>query len=156
MTNDDSLLLNINTVRALDNILRHYNIEEKQALREEIIEWAQTAINDSRNDWVQMRQNSIQALLKYEKKETARKNARKRDEKYAAFRTYFYQMQQQKFLETLKNGKILSASGFAVWFLAQKTHEIPIPYLKQNQKNKLTQLAIANNREFKKAFAFKG
>ena len=31
-----------------------------------------------------------------------------------------------------------------------KSQETPIPYVKQNQKNKLRQLAQKNNREFKK------
>jgi len=35
------------------------------------------------------------------------------------------------------------------WFLENKT-DIQIPYVEQNQKNKLRQLAQANNREFKK------
>ena len=47
----------------------------------------------------------------------------------------------------------LTANGFVEWFLKNKAQNIEIPYIKQNQKNKLRQLAQQNNREFKKAFA---
>ena len=45
---------------------------------------------------------------------------------------------------------ILTANSFVEWFLKNKPQHIEIPYIKQNQKNKLKQLAQANNREFKK------
>lgn len=57
----------------------------------------------------------------------------------------------EKFL-LLQNGYYLTANRFVNWFLAHKASEIEVPYLKQNQKNKLIQLAQANNREFKKLF----
>ena len=44
----------------------------------------------------------------------------------------------------------LTANGFVEWFLKNKAQNIEIPYVKQNQKNKLRQLAQQNNREFKK------
>lgn len=42
------------------------------------------------------------------------------------------------------------ANSFVDWFLVNKANEVHIPYVKQNQKNKLRQLAQQNNREFKK------
>ena len=36
------------------------------------------------------------------------------------------------------------------WFLENKADKIQIPYVEQNQKNKLRQLAQQNNRAFKK------
>ncbi|MBQ8677051.1 MAG: hypothetical protein IJ529_01115 [Alphaproteobacteria bacterium] len=49
----------------------------------------------------------------------------------------------------------MSANGFVTRFLAYHQKDIEIPYRPSNLKNKLIQLAQANNREFKKAFVGK-
>jgi hypothetical protein len=46
--------------------------------------------------------------------------------------------------------KKFNENSFVEWFLENKVNEMQIPYVKQNQKNKLRQLAQQNNREFKK------
>ena len=51
--------------------------------------------------------------------------------------------------ETHSNERSEEQSFPRNWFLANKT-DIQIPYVEQNQKNKLRQLAQQNNREFKK------
>mgnify|MGYP004657971335 CR=1 FL=1 len=43
----------------------------------------------------------------------------------------------------------ITALSFVDWFLENKT-DIQIPYVEQNQKNKLRQLAQQNNHESKK------
>lgn len=50
-------------------------------------------------------------------------------------------------------GSKLTANSFVEWFLRNKSQDIEIPYVKQNQKNKLRQLAQQNNREFRKTLA---
>ena len=45
--------------------------------------------------------------------------------------------------------KKFNENSFVGWFLENKVNEVQIPYVKQNQKNKLRQLAQQNNREFK-------
>ena len=45
--------------------------------------------------------------------------------------------------------KKFNENSFVEWFLENKVNEVQIPYVKQNQKNKLRQLAQQNNREFK-------
>lgn len=152
---DEKIIPYPQTISQLNIILRKYQFEQKDELKQELIEWLQSALNKERTLWSNMRQNSISALVKVQKQEQAHKNAKKRDEKYAAFRDYFYKIQKEKFLTSLKEGKQMSATGFAAWFLEHKSSNVIIPYQKQNQKNKLTQLAIANNRELKKAFAIK-
>lgn len=56
---------------------------------------------------------------------------------------------KDKIQRALQSGSKLTANSFVDWFLENKTN-IQIPYVKQNQKNKLRQLAQQNNREFKK------
>lgn len=56
---------------------------------------------------------------------------------------------KDKIQRALQNGSKLTANSFVDWFLENKT-DIQIPYVEQNQKNKLSQLAQQNNREFKK------
>ncbi|MBQ4400080.1 MAG: hypothetical protein II830_02150 [Alphaproteobacteria bacterium] len=69
---------------------------------------------------------------------------------YAPFREYFKQIQQERYEFALLNGSKLTANSFVDWFWENKANDIQIPYIEQNQKNKLRQLAQANNREFKK------
>ena len=56
---------------------------------------------------------------------------------------------KDKIQRALQSGSKLTANSFVDWFLENKT-DIQIPYVEQNQKNKLRQLAQQNNREFKK------
>ena len=56
---------------------------------------------------------------------------------------------KDKIQRALQSGSELTANSFVDWFLENKTN-IQIPYVEQNQKNKLSQLAQQNNREFKK------
>ena len=46
--------------------------------------------------------------------------------------------------------KNLTANGFVNWFLKAKAKDYNIPYVVQNRKTKLIQLAQKNNRELKK------
>ncbi|MBR5482455.1 MAG: hypothetical protein IKV11_00145, partial [Alphaproteobacteria bacterium] len=72
-----------------------------------------------------------------------------RDKKYAPFREYFKQLQRERFIIYQKQGKIMSANGFVLWFLNNQPKDMEIPYSRSNLKNKLIQLAQKNNREFK-------
>ncbi len=56
---------------------------------------------------------------------------------------------KDKIQRALQSGSKLTANSFVDWFLENKT-DIQIPYVEQNQKHKLRQLAQQNNREFKK------
>lgn len=56
---------------------------------------------------------------------------------------------KDKIQRALQSGSKLTANSFVDCFLENKTN-IQIPYVEQNQKNKLSQLAQQNNREFKK------
>lgn len=66
------------------------------------------------------------------------------------FREKFAEIQKEKYKEAIQVGIKLTASCFVEWFLENKAKEMQIPYVEQNQKNKLRQLAQQNNREFKK------
>ena len=83
-------------------------------------------------------------------REKAHKGAVVRDKKYAQFREKFAEIQKEKYREALQIGIKLTANSFVEWFLANKADKIQIPYVEQNQKNKLRQLAQQNNRVFKK------
>ena len=89
------------------------------------------------------------AVIKTHHREKGHKGAIVRDKKYAEFREKFAEIQREKYKEMLQIGIKLTANSFVEWFLANKTN-IQIPYVEQNQKNKLRQLAQQNNREFKK------
>lgn len=107
-------------------------------------------MSEERENWSELRENLVQTLYSLDKKAQAIKRAKARDEKYAPFRAKFKQIQYKQFLEYQKSGKRLTANMFVLWFLRYKTKSIKISYCENNQKNKLIQLAQANNREFKK------
>lgn len=53
------------------------------------------------------------------------------------FWEYFKKVQREQFDIALQNGSKLTANSFVEWFLANKANEMQIPYVEQNQKNKL-------------------
>lgn len=59
-------------------------------------------------------------------------------------------IQKEKYQEYLSQNKNLTANGFVNWFLKEKAKDYNIPYVVQNRKTKLIQLAQKNNRELKK------
>lgn len=126
--------------------------KEKMILSDRLLRWLSIILYHRRQKWQQHRQNSVEVLYSLQKQADARKRGQIRDKKYAPFREYFKNMQQQKYLEYQKSGRQLTANGFAIWFLRNLPTHIAIPYRQSNLKNKLIQLAQANNREFKKAF----
>lgn len=119
-------------------------------LKKQVINWAGVILHQKRKNWEDSRRTSIDILCTLRQKEKAKKYRKLRDEqKYAPFRKFFKELQKQKYLEGQKKNKPLSARGFAKWFLENTPPHIEIPYVKQNQFNKLNQLAQQNNREFK-------
>ena len=92
----------------------------------------------------------MDAVIKTHHRKKAHKGAVVRDKKYAQLREKFAEIQKEKYKEAIQVGIKLTANGFVEWFLENKANEMQIPYIEQNQKNKLRQLAQQNNREFKK------
>ena len=108
--------------------------------------------NRGREEWGVLHATTIEAVVVEDRKAQAKKRGKARDNKYAPFREYFKNLQQRRFNEYQKAGQRLSANRFVEWFLENTAENIEIPYRQSNLKNKLIQLAQANNREFKKAF----
>ena len=96
-----------------------------------------------------MRNDTIESVIKCHMRSEAKRKSYIKDQKFASLRAYFKHVQQEKFEAALRDGKKLTANSFVEWFLSNKIEKIQIPYVKQNQKNKLRQLAQQNNREFK-------
>lgn len=128
---------------------KNYNLS---LLKKQILNWASLVLYYERKNWEENKKNTAEILYSLRKKNDAVNRAKCRDKKYAPFREYFRIQQQKKYLEYQKTGQKLSANSFAAWFIEHKDEHLEIPYAKQNQKNKLTQLAQANNREFNKSF----
>jgi hypothetical protein len=148
---DSSMCLDNQDWYLLNNVLQphkdEFNFSQFQI---QILNLISIILYKNRKKWEEMRKDSIAMLCKTARKDCAL-NARKlRDEKYAPFRTYYKQIQYERFVSYYKVGKILSANSFATWYLANESEKIHIPYVKQNAFNKLVQLAQQNNREFKK------
>ena len=70
------------------------------------------------------------AVIAEDRKSQAKKRGKARDNKYAPFRKYFKNLQQQKFIEFKNAELVLKASEFLYWFLENQTEEIVIPYKK--------------------------
>ena len=139
--------------RKLANLFRIIPLFRKnKELQKIITAWAKETLSEARAEWCAMRATSIEAVIKTDRKQQAINRGKRRDEKYAPFREYFKNLQRQKYISYQKEGKKMTANGFVRWFLENSPQDIKIPYCKENQKNKLIQLAQANNREFKKSF----
>jgi hypothetical protein len=138
-------------LRKFDAICLHNEyLHQNKEIQQQILSWVADILTEARKEWNELRATTIDALIKTHHKENAHKGAVVRDKKYAEFRKYFIKIQKKKYNEALQNGSKLTANSFVDWFITNKLNDIQIPYVKQNQKNKLRQLAQANNREFKK------
>lgn len=143
--NDDKEIIPIQFEKKLGYLLRSH-----KELQPVILSWATEMLTEARKDWGEMRENSVDVLCRMERKEEAIKRGKARDKRYAPFREYFKNLQQQKFCDYQKQGKKLSANGFVKWFLEHQPKGIEIPYRRSNLTSKLIQLAQANAKEFKR------
>lgn len=128
-------------------------LAKDKELQNEILQWAKNMLTECRTEWNNMHSLTIKSIISCDRKAEAQKRAAARDKKYSLFRQQFKQTQLKKWLSYHKSGKHLSANAFLLWFMKHKAETVDIPYKKSNLENKLLQLAQANNREFKKAFA---
>ena len=156
---EPELLLSANGViessnlRKLNFIFRQFNKnQDAKILQQQITNWMILTLTNERLYWQDSRKNAVEVLCKINRSQEAQKRALSRDKKYAPFREYFKKIQRKRFNKYMKLGKKMTASSFVLWFLEHKAAGISIPYRQSNLKNKLNQLALANNREFKKAF----
>lgn len=140
-------------LRKFDEICLHNEyLRQNKELRQQILSWAADMLTEAREEWGVLHATTIEAVVIEDRKAQAKKRGKARDNKYAPFREYFKNLQQRRFNEYQKAGQRLSANRFVEWFLENTAENIEIPYRHSNLKNKLIQLAQANNREFKKAF----
>ena len=146
--NDNKEMIPIQYEKKLSYLLRYH-----KELQPAILSWATEMLTFARKDWADMRATSIETIISLDRKMEAKRKASIKDEKYLPFREYFKKIQQKKFIEYQKQGKVLTARAFVRYFLKKQTKNVDIPYKNTNLENKLNQLAQANNREFKKASA---
>ena len=143
----------ITALRKFDAMCLHNEyLHENKELRQQILSWAADMLTEAREEWGVLHATTIEAVVVEDRKAQAKKRGKARDNKYAPFREYFKNLQQRRFNEYQKAGQRLSANRFVEWFLENTAENIEIPYRQSNLKNKLIQLAQANNREFIKAF----
>jgi hypothetical protein len=143
-------IIPLRTLREFDAICLHNEyLYQNKELQQQLLDCMVDMLIKSREEWGALQATTIDAVIKIHHKEKAHKGAIVRDKKYAEFRENFTKIQKEKYELAMQNGSKLTANSFVDWFLANKT-DIQIPYVEQNQKNKLRQLAQQNNREFKK------
>ena len=140
-------------LRKFDAICLHNEyLHHNKALQQQILDCMADMMNEAREYWSKLHATTIDAVITEDRKAQAKKRGKARDNKYAPFREYFKNLQQQRFNEYYKQGQKMSTNSFVTWFLAYNQTDIEIPYRQSNLKSKLIQLAQANNREFIKAF----
>ena len=140
----------ITALRKFDVMCLHSpKLHQDRELQQQILNWAVDMLTESREEWRKLHNDTIESVIKCHTSSEAKRKSEIKDQKYAPFREYFKQIQQEKYEFALQNGSKLTANSFVDWFLENKT-DIQIPYVEQNQKHKLRQLAQQNNREFKK------
>ena len=140
----------ITALRKFDVMCLHSpKLRQDRELQQQILNWAVDMLLEAREEWGELHNDTIESVIKCHTSSEAKRKSEIKDQKYAPFREYFKQIQQEKYEFALQNGSKLTANSFVDWFLGNKT-DIQIPYVEQNQKHKLRQLAQQNNREFKK------
>lgn len=140
-------------LRKFDEMCLHNeSLHQNKEFQQQILSWTADTLTEAREDWGEIHATTIEAIVTEDRKAQAKKRGEARDNKYAPFREYFKNLQQKRFNEYQKAGQRLSANRFVEWFLENLPENIKIPYRESNLKNKLTQLAQNNNREFKKSF----
>ena len=140
--------------RKLANLFRVTpELRQNRALQNKIVSLIKETLQEARQEWNDIRNDTVNAVIRVHQHSKARKGAFARDKKYKQFREQFTAIQKEYFIKANENGQNLTANSFVDWFEVNKPKEIIIPYVKHNQKNKLRQLAQANNRQLKKAFA---
>lgn len=147
----DEIILSPKSLRLFDSFVRkNKTLSVDKDLQQSILNWVRQVIKEERKEWEELHKDTIDILIKIKKSEEAKKGALKRDEKYVFFRNEFKKLQKEKYQEYLSQNKNLTANGFVDWFLKEKAKDYNIPYVVQNRKTKLIQLAQKNNRELKK------
>ena len=140
----------ITALRKFDVMCLHSpKLRQDRELQQQILNWAVDMLLEAREEWGELHNDTIESVIKCHTSSEAKRKSEIKDQKYAPFCEYFKQIQQEKYEFALQNGSKLTANSFVDCFLENKT-DIQIPYVEQNQKNKLRQLAQQNNREFKK------
>lgn len=143
--NDEKEIISIQYEKKLSYLLRSH-----KELQPAILSWATEMLTEARKDWADMRATTVDIVIKNHNQSKARKGGIGRDKKYKPFREEFAKIQKEQFMKLYQNGKKMTANSFVDWFLTNNPQKTAIPYLEHNKKNKLRQLAQANNREFKK------
>ncbi len=137
--------------RKLANLFRVTpELQQNRALQDKIVSLIKETLQEARQEWNDIRNDTLNAIITCDRKHKAFKRGQARDKKYAPFREYFKNLQQQKFIEYQKLGKKLTANSFVKCFLEKVPNEVVIPYKPSNQYHKLIKLAEENNREFRK------
>ncbi len=137
-------------IRLLDNIFRTHSVSTE--LQKQILDWAAVVLAEERDNWATTRATSVKILCDMDRKAEAQQRAAARNKKYEEFKETFKQLQEQRFKQYQKEGKVLSANAFVKWFIQNKPKTLQNPYVESNQINQMTKLAQANNRALKKAF----
>ena len=152
MLNDiDEEFIPYKSERKLANLFRTDPLlNQNKELQDKITSLIKGTLKEARAEWCDMRATTLDSVIKVHQRTNASKGGIERDKKYAQFRKKFAKIQKEYFIRAYQNNQKLTANIFVEWFMANKAEEIKIPYVKQNQKNKLRQLAQANNRKFKK------
>ena len=116
-------------------------LHQDKEMQQQILSWAADMLKEARAEWSERRNDTIESIIECHTRSEAKRKSDIKDQKYAPFREYFKKVQREQFDIALQNGYKLTANSFVKWFLANKANEMQIPYIEQNQKNKLRQLA---------------
>jgi hypothetical protein len=138
-------------LRKFDAMCMHNGyLHQNKDFQQQILSWAADVLAEAREYWRELHNDTIESVIECHTRSEAKRKSDIKDQKYAPFREYFKKVQREQFDIALQNGAKVTANSFVELFLANKANEMQIPYVEQNQKNKLRQLAQQNNREFKK------
>jgi len=133
---DEEVFIPFMSERKLTDLFRITpELKQNKELQDKIIIWAKEMLMEAREEWGELRKNTLNSIIKVHQHSKACKGAIARDKKYAEFRRQFAEIQKEYFIRANQNGQNLTANSFVDWFEVNKPQELIIPYVKHNQKN---------------------
>ena len=107
----------ITALRKFDVMCLHSpKLRQDRELQQQILNWAVDMLLEAREEWGELHNDTIESVIKCHTSSEAKRKSEIKDQKFAPFREYFKQIQQEKYEFALQNGSKLTANSFVDWF----------------------------------------
>lgn len=101
-------------LRKFDAICLHNEyLHQNKELQRQLLDCMADMLTEARKEWGELHKDTIESVIKCHTISEAKRKSVIKDQKYAPFRGYFKQIQQEKYEFALQNGSRLTANSLA-------------------------------------------